>query len=114
MIFLGARGTKGPPPKAGVIYEKDLITYDGEKIFLDGQGVTPDFHTKQAEKIFLTNPRIFWHSIKDSTPHPKIAKNIFHREIYVTPRKSQSMLLKSKYTVGLLKHSLRKSLFFHE
>ena len=87
-----AYGTYGYPrdSKAGVIYEKDLITYDGEKIFLDGQGVTPDFHTKQAEKIFLTNPRIFWHSIKDSTPHPKIAKNIFHREIYVTPRKNRS------------------------
>ena len=28
----------------------------------------------------------FWYGIKDSTPHPKIAKNIFHREIYVTPR----------------------------
>ena len=28
-------------------------------IFLDGQGVTPDYHTKQAEKIILSNPSIF-------------------------------------------------------
>ena len=45
--------------KAGVIYEKDLITYDGEKIFLDDQGVTPDFHTKQAEKIFFDKSAYF-------------------------------------------------------
>ena len=43
------------PPKAGVIYWKDLPTYDGEIIFPEARGVTPHIDTKQAKEIFFQN-----------------------------------------------------------